>query len=1504
MKNSILEKARWLREVALATSKNNGARVAREWLKYAAMFVMLFTIGIGNAWGETVTYKQTSTSEASVSSGTAPKGSNVTFSNSYTTKEQLTSGKNMVLTLTSLGGINISNITLSMKSNKSGGAGKLSYSTDGGKNWTYLVGSSSQGTAFNNTAWNGSYTTSYKDVSKDVSLSNVTQLKIRIEATANSLYCQSFTITYTASVTSHTLSSAVSPAESGSVELSATSVAEGSKATATATPAAHYVFDHWSISGTGSSLSSTTTNPTTVTMGTADATVTATFVAAPKASITLSEAGATTTDATTYYVGDSYTLPSTTEAVCGTKVLVGWSTVTVSETDIKPASNFYEKGETVTLEASQTFYAVFANASGGGSPDMKIDFEGESSTYSDWTFTNLKSQQTGTITANGGTYYGTTGGTTASVTTINKIASPTSLTAYVSKQTKNTTSSTWYIRVSSDGSSWTNVKSQSATSMTKGSWVEMTADLTNYSDVYVQVYYEGANAVRNIDDLTLTIGGGTTYSAYSTSCEACVAPTSVTITGTNKYLGGQTISLTAAPEDGTGTPSYQWQKKISGVWKNLANDGSISGVTSNNLQISSCSYVNSGGYRCIVSTGDGCETKSHADGTDGYGVHVFSIHGKYTTDADYSDTEIIWTSETTGTATISMDAKKTYLFKVWSNNGYYYGHGANTNEDFMFQPTTWDCGVNNNEMRLFTTVAGNYTFTVNIEHGLDGSPYVNVQVGYPSMTHPNSGYVYVQKFNRQPYLHYWYDNSHPLSTWGSDPQLAANQYTSICGTDYWCVPVIDYYCNFIAKDAAGNPSNTTGDQHTNSPHPGQRLYNDGSWKWGEFSTYTITYAGGDGSTGGPMASHTGLCPGSSQQLTANAFSKSGYNFSGWTANVDVKIGGSTVPAGTLITGTPIIENVQSNITLTAQWTATTYTITYNGVKTGAENTNPTSYTVEDLPINLVAATHDQWRFDGWTDDNAGNADITTIPAGTTGNQSFTAHWTQRYAVTWYEESTPTIEYYDPGTTLQFPADPSAPASCSEKKFVGWMVGTITGETDDKPTFVTAGEVNDDAAYHAVWATQYEESGTKTLFNDQLLVTGTAAVSTPRDGWSDLSNVFGYSGNGVRLSSSKNGASMTVDLSGKELGSTLTITFDAAKYSSSENGSLSLSCLDDGANPTFTPASFTISNASWEEKSCTITNVDGKVASITLTGTKNQRFYMKNFKVTTSGMITKYKEYSTSCCDNNVAAPSVTATATRNSITLSWANVTDATGYKVTINGGTHEVTTAACTYTESGLTSGTDYAWTVVATYNPANYCGAIPTKNTTTTLSVYGVTYNKNTTIGSGTVTMSPMPSDASTYVVGENVTAAAKPTTCTNSGYTFNGWNTEPDGTGTHVDAGGTIAMVEGGLTLYAEWVAKRAYYVDRMHGQGDQTIEIGGKTYHCYYGDGYHTTPSPSDQKSGDACQAPHYRFVRWLTIGHINADGTQKDTGGAVSGGVQRGTVTDGETYYAIWEEEIE
>ena len=63
----------------------------------------------------------------------------------------------------------------------------------------------------------------------------------------------------------------------GTAAAGSATVAEGGTTTITATPNSGYKFDHWTVSGTGATLSSTSTNPTTLTMGTADATVTAYF---------------------------------------------------------------------------------------------------------------------------------------------------------------------------------------------------------------------------------------------------------------------------------------------------------------------------------------------------------------------------------------------------------------------------------------------------------------------------------------------------------------------------------------------------------------------------------------------------------------------------------------------------------------------------------------------------------------------------------------------------------------------------------------------------------------------------------------------------------------------------------------------------------------------------------------------------------------------------------------------------------------------------------------------------------------------------------------------------------------------------------------------------------------------------------------------------------------------------------------------------------------------------
>ena len=82
------------------------------------------------------------------------------------------------------------------------------------------------------------------------------------------------------------------------------------------------------------------------------------------ATIVLSEAGTENTVSGTFYKDDSYTLPSSTDAKCGDKVLVGWSTIEIAETDTKPTSNYYDKGTSVSLKAGENkFYTVFATES-------------------------------------------------------------------------------------------------------------------------------------------------------------------------------------------------------------------------------------------------------------------------------------------------------------------------------------------------------------------------------------------------------------------------------------------------------------------------------------------------------------------------------------------------------------------------------------------------------------------------------------------------------------------------------------------------------------------------------------------------------------------------------------------------------------------------------------------------------------------------------------------------------------------------------------------------------------------------------------------------------------------------------------------------------------------------------------------------------------------------------------------------------------------------------------
>ena len=79
-------------------------------------------------------------------------------------------------------------------------------------------------------------------------------------------------------------------------------------------------------------------------------------------------------------------------------------------------------------------------------------------------------------------------------------------------------------------------------------------------------------------------------------------------------------------------------------------------------------------------------------------------------------------------------------------------------------------------------------------------------------------------------------------------------------------------------------------------------------------------------------------------------------------------------------------------------------------------------------------------------------------------------------------------------------------------------------------------------------------------------------------------------------------------------------------------------------------------------------------------------------------------------------------------------------------------------------------------------------------TVTTYTVTYDGNGNSG-GTA-----PSDGSTYPAGGSITALANSGTLAKTGYTFSGWNSKADGSGSSYAPGVTFAMGTAAVTLYA--------------------------------------------------------------------------------------------------------
>lgn len=311
---------------------------------------------------------------------------------------------------------------------------------------------------------------------------------------------------------------------------------------------------HYTTNGTDPTSSSATySSPISIT------TATTIKAIAVKDGLTDSEIG---TAAYTIAAPDAPTFNVASGAIpAGTKVTItGTGTIRYTTNGTDPTSSTGTVySEPVEINSSCTLKAICVDGGGNASSvtsanygivtpvaGYTIDFESVPVAYTDWTMTNVE-RGSGTISAQGGTYYGTTGGkASASIVTKAKVAKPETLTFYVSKTTSNTTSSTWYVEVSSDGSSWTEISSQSATSMTAGNWTKVECEIKNnldvfYTDVYIRIRYDGSTALRTIDDITLTEVAPVATPTFSLEAGTYNAVQSVTI---NCATDGATIYYT------------------------------------------------------------------------------------------------------------------------------------------------------------------------------------------------------------------------------------------------------------------------------------------------------------------------------------------------------------------------------------------------------------------------------------------------------------------------------------------------------------------------------------------------------------------------------------------------------------------------------------------------------------------------------------------------------------------------------------------------------------------------------------------------------------------------------------------------------------------------------------------------------------------------------------------------------------------------------------------------
>ncbi len=195
---------------------------------------------------------------------------------------------------------------------------------------------------------------------------------------------------------------------------------------------------------------------------------------------------------------------------------------------------------------------------------------------------------------------------------------------------------------------------------------------------------------------------------------------------------------------------------------------------------------------------------------------------------------------------------------------------------------------------------------------------------------------------------------------------------------------------FLAKDSGLAPTTTT-HTHLTYTEDTDDIFGyaiPGAWT-PAFGAYlrvnTLTY-NANGGTGTAPSSLTKLYQNTINVSGGSSLMRENYTFSGWNTAADGS--GTDYSEGDTFAFT-------ADATLFAQWVPVSYTITYNLGGGTVSPANPASYTVESSTFTLRNPGRAGYSFAGWSGTGiAGTSMTVTIPAGSTGNRSFTANWSE------------------------------------------------------------------------------------------------------------------------------------------------------------------------------------------------------------------------------------------------------------------------------------------------------------------------------------------------------------------------------------------------------------------------------------------------------------------------------------------------------------------------------